>query len=108
MKNLQIFELFTLGGGQEEDPAKEQEELLKGIVEDNKFQEEIKGHLRRRGLDVSDIEVDEPDTFYIDYESNLLSGEIPNRISMYLDDLAEIVTGEVGVDVDWRSFEILL
>ncbi len=104
MKNLQLFELFIRGGSytSDGDYPEDHEELLKEIVEDDKFQEEIKGHFRRRGLDISDIEVDEPDTFYIDYESNALAGEIPNRISMYLDDLAGIIAEEVGVEVDWR------
>ncbi len=104
MKNLQLFELFIRGGSYTSgnDYPEDHKELLSEIIKDDKFQEEIKGHLRRRGLEVSEIEIDEPDTFYVDYESNALAGEIPNRISMYLDDLAGIISEELGVEVTWR------
>lgn len=94
MQNLRLYEAFSNG-----DP---EEKALEEIIGDPDFQEEIKGHLRRRGLDVSEIEVIDDESFFIYYASTAYDGAIPNRISMYLDDLGTIITEEIGVVVDWR------
>ena len=62
----------------------------------------IISHFNSRLMDVDFVDVEDPQQFVIEYWPKSFNGRIPNKISYYIDDLAEILSGEFGTKVDWQ------
>ena len=95
MGNIKLYESFINSGSDEEEKV----ELLSEILEESKA--DIKKFMEDRGLDADFVEVTEPDQFVIEYWSQEYSGRIPKKISYYLDDLAKMISENLGTKVDW-------
>jgi hypothetical protein len=102
MENLSIYEAFNFSNWHKKpdsDPEEEATERLREMIEDIK--EDIQRHFRTRLMDANFLEIDSPTEFIVEYFPKAYDGRIPKRISYYLDDLAETISEEIGVKVDW-------
>jgi hypothetical protein len=63
---------------------------------------DIISHFNSRLMDVDFVDVDDPEKFVIEYWPKSFDGRIPQRISYYIDDIAEILSEEFGTKVDWQ------
>ena len=95
MGNIKLYESFINSGSDE----KEKVEILSEILEESKA--DIKKFMEDRGLDSDFVEVTEPDQFVMEYWPQEYSGRIPKKISYYLDDLAKMISENLGAKVDW-------
>jgi hypothetical protein len=96
MKNIKLYELW----GDEDLEKEEGIELLSKMVELSK--KDIISHFNSRLMDVDFVDVDDPEKFVIEYWPKSFDGRIPQRISYYIDDIAEILSEEFGTKVDWQ------
>ena len=103
MKNIKLYELWLpseRAKHEEEEEKEEGIELLSKMLEMAK--KDIISHFNSRLMDVDFVDVEDPQQFVIEYWPKSFNGRIPNKISYYIDDLAEILSGEFGTKVDWQ------
>ena len=63
---------------------------------------DIISHFNSRLMDVDFVNVDDPQQFVLEYWPKSFDGRIPQRISYYIDDIAEILSEEFGTKIDWQ------
>lgn len=97
MKKLTSYTDFSIS--ESNDQEEESKQLLVEMIENMK--EDIIRHFRTRLMDADFLEIDSPTEFIVEYFPKSFDGRVPKRISYYLDDLAEILSEELGVKVDW-------
>ena len=97
MKKITSYTDFSIS--EANDQEEESKQLLVDIIENMK--EDIIRHFRTRLMDADFLEIDSPTEFIVEYFPKSFDGRVPKRISYYLDDLAEILSEELGVKVDW-------
>jgi len=96
MENIRPYNKFKIFETQEEEDAKDRlVTMIEGLKED------IQRHFRTRLMDADFVEINDPTEFIVEYWPKSFDGRVPKRISYYLDDLAEIISEELGVKVDW-------
>jgi hypothetical protein len=96
MENIRPYSKFKIFETQEEEDAKDRlVTMIEGLKED------IQRHFRTRLMDADFVEINDPTEFIVEYFPKSFDGRVPKRISYYLDDLAEIISEELGVKVDW-------
>ena len=100
MKNIKLYELWNLPSDSAKQEGEEGIELLSKMVELSK--KDIISHFNSRLMDVDFVDVDDPEKFVIEYWPKSFDGRIPQRISYYIDDIAEILSEEFGTKVDWQ------
>jgi hypothetical protein len=96
MKNIKIYELW----GDEDSEKEEGVELLSRMVEASK--KDIISHFNSRLMDVDFVEVSDPQQFVVEYWPKSFDSRIPQRISYYIDDIAEILSEEFGTKINWQ------
>ena len=96
MKNIKLYELW----GVEDSEKEEGVEILSKMLDASK--KDIISHFNSRLMDVDFVEVSDPEQFVIEYWPKSFDGRIPQRISYYIDDIAEIISEEFGTIVDWQ------
>jgi len=100
MRNIKLYELWNLPS----DKAKQEDEggieLLSNMIEDSK--KDIISHFNSRLMDVDFVDISDPQQFFIEYWPKSADGRIPQRISYYIDDIAEILSEEFGTKIDWQ------
>ena len=99
MKNIKLYEIWPPSERAKHD-EEEGIELLSKMLEMAK--KDIISHFNSRLMDVDFVDVEDPQQFVIEYWPKSFNGRIPNKISYYIDDLAEILSGEFGTKVDWQ------
>ena len=99
MKNIKLYEIWLPSETAKHD-EEEGIELLSKMLEMAK--KDIISHFNSRLMDVDFVDVEDPQQFVIEYWPKSFNGRIPNKISYYIDDLAEILSGEFGTKVDWQ------
>jgi hypothetical protein len=102
MENLSIYESFNFSNWHKKpdsDPEEEATERLREMI--GELKEDIQRHFRTRTMDSDFVEIDNPTEFVVEYFPKSFDGRVPKRISYYLDDLAEFLSEELGVKVDW-------
>jgi len=100
MKNIKLYELWNLPSDSARQEGEEGIELLSRMIELSK--KDIISHFNSRLMDVDFVDVDDPEKFVIEYWPKSFDGRIPQRISYYIDDIAEILSEEFGTKVDWQ------
>jgi hypothetical protein len=100
MKNIKIYELWNLPSDKAKQEDEEGIELLSQMVEMAK--KDIISHFNSRLMDADFVEVSDPQQFVIEYWPKSYDGRIPQRISYYIDDIAEILSEEFGTKIDWQ------
>ena len=100
MKNIKLYELWNLPSDKAKQEDEEGIEILSKMVELSK--KDIISHFNSRLMDVDFVDVDDPQKFVIEYWPKSFDGRIPQRISYYIDDIAEILSEEFGTKVDWQ------
>lgn len=100
MKNIKLYELWNLPSDSAKQEGEEGIELLSRMIELSK--KDIISHFNSRLMDVDFVDVDDPEKFVIEYWPKSFDGRIPQRISYYIDDIAEILSEEFGTKVDWQ------
>jgi len=100
MKNIKLYELWNLPSDSAKQEGEEGIELLSKMVE--LYKKDIISHFNSRLMDVDFVDVDDPEKFVIEYWPKSFDGRIPQRISYYIDDIAEILSEEFGTKVDWQ------
>ena len=100
MKNIKLYELWNLPSDSAKQEGEEGIELLSKMVELSK--KDIISHFNSRLMDVDFVDVDDPEKFVIEYWPKSFDGRIPQRISYYIDDIAEILSEEFGTKIDWQ------
>jgi hypothetical protein len=96
MKNIKLYELW----GDEDSEKEEGVEMLSKMLDASK--KDIISHFNSRLMDVDFVEVSDPEQFVLEYWPKSYDGRIPQRISYYLDDIAEILSEEFGTKIDWK------
>ena len=99
MRNIKLYEIWLPSERAKHD-EEEGIELLSKMLEMAK--KNIISHFNSRLMDVDFVDVEDPQQFVIEYWPKSFNGRIPNKISYYIDDLAEILSGEFGTKVDWQ------
>ena len=84
----------------EEEEKEEAVELLSKMIDSSK--KDIISHFNSRLMDVDFVEVSDPQQFVLEFDPKSYDGRIPARISYYIDDIAEILSGEFGTKIDWQ------
>jgi hypothetical protein len=74
-------------------------DLLTDLIES--LTERIRQHLSSRSMILESVECEDDETFVIEYGSNAYDGSLPNRISYYIEDLCDILSEELGVELTW-------
>lgn len=97
MKKITSYTDFSIS--ESNDQEEESKQLLVDMIANMK--EDIIRHFRTRLMDADFLEIDSPTEFIVEYFPKSFDGRVPKRISYYLDDLAEILSEELGVKVDW-------
>jgi hypothetical protein len=97
MKKITSYTDFSIS--EANDQEEESKQLLVDMISNMK--EDIIRHFRTRLMDADFLEIDSPTEFIVEYFPKSFDGRVPKRISYYLDDLAEILSEELGVKVDW-------
>lgn len=97
MKKITSYTDFSIS--EANDQEEESKQLLVDMIANMK--EDIIRHFRTRLMDADFVEIDSPTEFVVEYFPKSFDGRVPKRISYYLDDLAEILSEELGVKVDW-------
>jgi len=97
MKKITSYTDFSIS--EANDQEEESKQLLVDMIANMK--EDIIRHFRTRLMDADFLEIDSPTEFIVEYFPKSFDGRVPKRISYYLDDLAEILSEELGVKVDW-------
>jgi len=100
MRNIKIYELWNLPSDKAKQEDEEGIELLSKILDDSK--KDIISHFNSRLMDADFVEVSDPQQFVIEYWPKSYDGRIPQRISYYIDDIAEILSEEFGTKIDWQ------
>ena len=100
MKNIKLYELWNLPSDKAKQEDEEGIEILSKMVELSK--KDIISHFNSRLMDVDFVDVDDPQKFVIEYWPKSFDGRIPQRISYYIDDIAEILSEEFGTKIDWQ------
>jgi hypothetical protein len=100
MRNIKIYELWNLPSDKDKQENEEGIELLSKILDDSK--KDIISHFNSRLMDADFVEVSDPQQFVIEYWPKSYDGRIPQRISYYIDDIAEILSEEFGTKIDWQ------
>ena len=98
MKNIKLYELWNLPSDKAKEEEEEGVELLAKMLEEHK--KDIISHFNGRLMDVDFVEVSDPQQFVLEYWPKSMDGRIPQRISYYIDDLAEILSEEFGTKID--------
>ncbi len=93
MKNIKLYELWDK---KEDDGV----EMLVKMLEDLK--PTIISHFNARTMDVDFVEVSDPQQFVLEYWPKSFDNRIPQRISYYIDDIAETLSEEMGTKIDWQ------
>ena len=97
MKNVKLYELWNSPSDEEYENGIE---LLAQMVEMAK--KDIISHFNSRLMEVGFVEVSDPQQFVLEYWPKSYDGRIPQRISYYIDDIAEILSEEFGTKIDWQ------
>ena len=84
----------------EEEKKEEGVELLSKMLDASK--KNIISHFNSRLMEVDFVEVSDPQQFVLEYWPKSYDGRIPQRISYYIDDIAEILSEEFGTKIDWQ------
>ena len=100
MRNIKLYELWNLPSDKAKQEDEEGIELLSKMLEDSK--KDIISHFNSRLMDVDFLDVSDPEQFVIEYWPKSYDGRIPQRISYYMDDIAEILSEEFGTKIDWQ------
>jgi hypothetical protein len=100
MRNIKIYELWNLPSDKDKQENEEGIELLSKMLDDSK--KDIISHFNSRLMDADFVEVSDPQQFVIEYWPKSYDGRIPQRISYYIDDIAEILSEEFGTKIDWQ------
>jgi hypothetical protein len=100
MKNIKLYELWNLPSDKAKQEDEEGIELLSQMVEASK--KDIISHFNSRLMDVDFVDVSDPKQFVIEYWPKSFDNRIPQRISYYIDDIAEILSEEFGTKIDWQ------
>ena len=100
MKNIKLYELWNLPSDKAKQEDEEGIEILSKMVELSK--KDIIAHFNSRLMDVDFVNVDDPQQFVLEYWPKSFDGRIPQRISYYIDDIAEILSEEFGTKIDWQ------
>lgn len=101
MKNVKLYELFNLPSDKAKQANQEEGiELLSKMLEASK--KNIISHFNSRLMEVDFVEVSDPQQFVLEYWPKSYDGRIPQRISYYIDDIAEILSEEFGTKIDWQ------
>jgi hypothetical protein len=100
MRNIKIYELWNLPSDKAKQEDEEGIELLSKMLDDSK--KDIISHFNSRLMDADFVEVSDPQQFVIEYWPKSYDGRIPQRISYYIDDIAEILSEEFGTKIDWQ------
>ena len=100
MKNIKLYELWNLPSDKAKQEDEEGIEILSKMVELSK--KDIISHFNSRLMDVDFVNVDDPQQFVLEYWPKSFDGRIPQRISYYIDDIAEILSEEFGTKIDWQ------
>jgi hypothetical protein len=100
MRNIKIYELWNLPSDKANQEDEEGIELLSKMLDDSK--KDIISHFNSRLMDADFVEVSDPQQFVIEYWPKSYDGRIPQRISYYIDDIAEILSEEFGTKIDWQ------
>lgn len=103
MKNIKLYELWLpseRAKHEEEEEKEEGIELLSKMLEMAK--KDIISHFNSRLMDVDFVDVEDPEQFVLEYWPKSFDGRIPQRISYYIDDIAEILSEEFGTKIDWQ------
>jgi len=96
MENIKIYESFLSESG---NPDEEKIELLTELLEILK--PEIQKFMEDRSMEADFVEISDPEQFVMEYWSQEYSGRIPKKISYYLDDLAKMISENIGAKIDW-------
>lgn len=103
MRNIELYEIWLPSERSKHDEESSKEEgieLLSKMLEDSK--KDIISHFNSRLMDVDFLDVSDPEQFVIEYWPKSYDGRIPQRISYYIDDIAEILSEEFGTKIDWQ------
>ena len=100
MKNVKLYELWNLPSDKAKEEDEEGIEILSQMLEMAK--KDIISHFNSRLMDVDFVEVSDPQQFVLEYWPKSYDGRIPQRISYYIDDIAEILSEEFGTKIDWQ------
>jgi len=100
MRNIKIYELWNLPSDNDKQENEEGIELLSKMLDDSK--KDIISHFNSRLMDADFVEVSDPQQFVVEYWPKSYDGRIPQRISYYIDDIAEILSEEFGTKIDWQ------
>ena len=100
MKNIKLYELWNLPSDKAKQEDEEGIEILSKMVELSK--KDIISHFNSRLMDVDFVNVDDTQQFVLEYWPKSFDGRIPQRISYYIDDIAEILSEEFGTKIDWQ------
>lgn len=95
MRNIEVYENWK-----DDNSNPDGQELLAKMLEDSK--KDIISHFNGRMMDVDFVEVSDPQQFVLEYWPKSFDGRIPQRISYYIDDIAEILSEEFGTKIDWN------
>ena len=99
MKNIKLYEIWLPSERAKHD-EEEGIELLSKMLEMAK--KDIISHFNSRLMDVDFVDVEDPQQFVLEYWPKAYDGRIPQRISYYIDDIAEVLSEEFGIKIDWK------
>ena len=99
MKNIKLYEIWLPSETAKHD-EEEGIELLSKMLEMAK--KDIISHFNSRLMDVDFVDVEDPQQFVLEYWPKSYDGRIPQRISYYIDDIAEVLSEEFGIKIDWK------
>lgn len=103
MENIKLYEIWLPSERAKHSEEAEKEEgieLLSKMLEASK--KDVVSHFNSRQMDVDFVDVSDPQQFVIEYWPKSYGGRIPQRISYYIDDIAEILSEEFGTKIDWQ------
>jgi len=98
MKNINTYKLFELGS---QDTAREDQ--IDALIQVLRYwRESIFEFFNERQMDVDFVVLDEPDEFIIEYWPKSFNSAIPKRISYYIDELCEMLSKQMKINIDWE------
>lgn len=99
MKNIKNFESLR-SPISEQDNDYEPFELLVDMMEHLK--QPIKDNFEKYGMEADFVEINDPTEFIVEYWPKAFDGRIPKKISYYIDEISNMITGKLGTNVDWE------
>jgi hypothetical protein len=92
----------TINHNFEEIGQEDMDGIIEEIISSGDFREYVGEFISQRSLEIDEINYDDDTNFWITYESNRMDGSIPNRITIYMDELCKKLESDwFGVGVDW-------